>query len=262
MLVVAVIASLVVAAHGHGAVVNPPCVIRSTEPHPHARAAAQPAHAVSPAVWFVSQAPQRCGPQLEALERRCSRPATECRVGHGLVPGAWRRRQTLWSQRPSMLLYATALMLLRSSLPVPLKRCRGVRPYAGFSNGCAVGCDACDGSSRGPIPSSYKATTVPPTGIGRNKVGPNGVVCKSSNGVEPTICDPALRTINQNATCGGEDDWYYFSPWRARTVCTEALAPLAAHRGPTRTHVQHRTFANDVWLTCDLYADVQRELLQ
>ena len=84
-----------------------------------------------------------------------------------------------------------------------------------------MGCDACDGSSRGPIPSSYKATTVPPTGIGRNKVGPNGVVCKSSNGVKPTICDPALRTINQNATCGGEDDWYYFSPWRARTVAQQ-----------------------------------------
>ena len=25
----------------------------------------------------------------------------------------------------------------------------------------------------------------------------------------------ACSTININATCGGEDDWYYYSPWRA-----------------------------------------------
>eukprot|EP01043_Picozoa_sp_COSAG02_P046544 COSAG02_NODE_4364_length_5447_cov_19.656694_3_plen_172_part_00 len=119
---------------------------------------------------------------------------------------------------------------------------------AGFSNGCAVGCDTCDGNSRGPIPSSYKTKTVPPTGVGRNKVGPNGVVCKSSNGVKPTICDPELRTVNQNATCGGEDDWYYFSPWRARTA--------AQHKNP------HALSPDVARLTCVVCADVQRELRQ
>lgn len=87
-----------------------------------------------------------------------------------------------------------------------------------FSNGCAVGCPKCDGSSRGPIP-GYKGgpPTNPPTGIGRNKVGPNGVVCspEESTGVKPTMCDPNLRTVNRAATCGGPEDWYYYSPWRA-----------------------------------------------
>jgi len=31
----------------------------------------------------------------------------------------------------------------------------------------------------------------------------------------PTICDSKHRTINIDAPCGGPDDWYYFSPWRA-----------------------------------------------
>ena len=91
-----------------------------------------------------------------------------------------------------------------------------------FSNGCAVGCDECDGSSRGPIPGvGTGPNTSPPTGIGRNKVGP-GVVCKKSNGVEPTMCDPEHRTVNQGAACGGPSDYYYYSPWRAR-----------AHRPPS-----------------------------
>merc|ERR1712070_348076 len=83
-----------------------------------------------------------------------------------------------------------------------------------FSNGCAVGCDHCDGNSRGPIPGTHGPATDPPTGIGRNKVGPNGVVCKESNGVKPTMCDPSLRSVNQQAECGGAEDWYYYSPWR------------------------------------------------
>ena len=29
------------------------------------------------------------------------------------------------------------------------------------------------------------------------------------------MCDPALRTVNRNASCGADDDWYYYSPWRA-----------------------------------------------
>ena len=29
-----------------------------------------------------------------------------------------------------------------------------------------------------------------------------------------TVCDPAKRTVNTGATCGADDDWYYYSPWR------------------------------------------------
>merc|ERR1711924_274159 len=40
-----------------------------------------------------------------------------------------------------------------------------------FSNGCAVGCPKCDGSSRGPIPGTGNGSaTNPPTAWGRNKV--------------------------------------------------------------------------------------------
>jgi len=90
-----------------------------------------------------------------------------------------------------------------------------------FSNGCAIGCDVCDGSSRGPVPNCGNDPTAPcpaqknQTGTGRNKVGPNGVVCSESNGKKPTLCDPVLRTVNTGAKCGAENDWYYYSPWRA-----------------------------------------------
>ena len=80
----------------------------------------------------------------------------------------------------------------------------------------AVGCDTCDGSSRGPIPNQEGPPTDPPTGIGKNKVGPNGVVCApaAATGIKPTMCDRELRTINVDEECGGPTDWYYYSPWR------------------------------------------------
>lgn len=87
-----------------------------------------------------------------------------------------------------------------------------------FSNGCAVGCPACDGTSRGPIPGPGDGpATAPPTGIGRNKVGPNGVVCAASEstGAQPTMCDAEQRTVNVHAECGSDEDWYFYSPWRA-----------------------------------------------
>jgi len=57
----------------------------------------------------------------------------------------------------------------------------------------------------------------PPTAWGRNKVGPNGVVCKpeEATGATPTMCNPDHRSINRDAECGGPTDWYYYSPWRA-----------------------------------------------
>ena len=29
------------------------------------------------------------------------------------------------------------------------------------------------------------------------------------------MCDPAVRSVNTGAACGAEDDWYFYSPWRA-----------------------------------------------
>ena len=105
------------------------------------------------------------------------------------------------------------------------------------SNGCAVGCPRCDGTSRGPIPGTGdKPPTVPPTGIGRNKVGPNGVVCtaEEGTGIKPTMCDPALRTVNVHAACGGPEDWYWFSPWRrpGAAPVIDACGVAGGHRPP------------------------------
>jgi hypothetical protein len=33
-------------------------------------------------------------------------------------------------------------------------------------------------------------------------------------GINATICNPEHRTYNINATCGGPDDFYFYSPWR------------------------------------------------
>jgi len=69
-----------------------------------------------------------------------------------------------------------------------------------FSNGCSIGCPECDGTTRGPIPDKDKF---------RKKMD----VC--GRGYNATICDPALRTVNTNVRCGADDDWYFYSPWRA-----------------------------------------------
>eukprot|EP01065_Artemidia_motanka_P022808 TRINITY_DN269_c2_g1_i1.p1 TRINITY_DN269_c2_g1~~TRINITY_DN269_c2_g1_i1.p1 ORF type:complete len:539 (+),score=158.47 TRINITY_DN269_c2_g1_i1:54-1619(+) len=69
-----------------------------------------------------------------------------------------------------------------------------------FSNGCTIGCDVCDGSTRGPIPDR------PPM----NRKMP---ACNKT--VEATLCDRELRTVNVDVECGAWNDWYYYSPWRA-----------------------------------------------
>jgi len=78
-----------------------------------------------------------------------------------------------------------------------------------FSNGCALGCDTCDGVSRGPIPTSKDP-------YWHRKFN----LCNVTEEVA-TICDPALRTVNTGVECGADDDWYYYSPWRA-----PGLAPV------------------------------------
>merc|ERR1719326_808501 len=83
-----------------------------------------------------------------------------------------------------------------------------------FSNGCAIGCDACDGSTRGPIPSfNCNLTDCVPTGK-PIEFGPKAPIC-GSKAMNATLCDPQLRTVNTAAKCGAPDDYFFFSPWRA-----------------------------------------------
>ena len=39
--------------------------------------------------------------------------------------------------------------------------------------------------------------------------------CAAPHPVYPRLCDPRARTANTQAECGGKDDLYFFSPWRA-----------------------------------------------
>ena len=69
-----------------------------------------------------------------------------------------------------------------------------------FSNGCSIGCPECDGTTRGPIPN------IP-------EFAKKMDVC--GKGYKATICDSKYRTVNTGAKCGADNDFYYYSPWRA-----------------------------------------------
>ena len=106
---------------------------------------------------------------------------------------------------------------------------------AGFSNGCAIGCKTCDGFSRGPIPwGSFKND---PFWDRKFNLCPVGAPNSTQVAGKPTatICDPKLRTLNVNATCGAKDDWYYYSPWRgALPRCP--TAPPRPRPSPSPAH--------------------------
>jgi len=69
-----------------------------------------------------------------------------------------------------------------------------------FSNGCSIGCPECDGKTRGPIPNEPQYA---------HKMDVCGL------NFTATVCDPGHRTVNTGAECGAEDDFYFYSPWRA-----------------------------------------------
>ena len=107
-----------------------------------------------------------------------------------------------------------------------------------FSNGCTVGCERCDGTSnhvghgnqtfvyRGMSPEEVtrRNLTIEPwapapgdmvlnaTTAAGVEIKPN---CAAPHPVYPRLCDPRARTANTQAECGGKDDIYFFSPWRA-----------------------------------------------
>lgn len=92
-----------------------------------------------------------------------------------------------------------------------------------FSNGCAIGCDACDGNTRGPIPAfdckaggnKANCDLVPSPDNDHMKFGPKAPICNASQSMKATMCDPAQRTVNTGAVCGSAEDYFYYSPWRA-----------------------------------------------
>jgi hypothetical protein len=81
-----------------------------------------------------------------------------------------------------------------------------------FSNGCAIGCKTCDGSSRGPIP--WGSFAKDPFWSRKFNLCPVGAANSTQKAGVPTatLCDPAKRTVNTAAKCGAPDDWYYYSP--------------------------------------------------
>lgn len=100
-----------------------------------------------------------------------------------------------------------------------------------FSNGCAIGCDECDGSTRGPIPSFECVKGQDPSSCDMVPVkkphpiqfGPQAPICgpkapaprAKGNSMNATICDPKLRTVNTGVECGSPEDYFFYSPWRA-----------------------------------------------
>lgn len=100
-----------------------------------------------------------------------------------------------------------------------------------FSNGCAIGCEECDGSTRGPIPSfqciegqdAHSCDVVPLKKPHTITFGPKAPICgpdapeprAAGTSMNATICDPAQRTVNTGAECGSAEDYFFFSPWRA-----------------------------------------------
>jgi len=85
-----------------------------------------------------------------------------------------------------------------------------------FSNGCAIGCDQCDGSTRGPIPAFSGEPLKPIPGhidSGTKKLVSSEPIC-GAKALNATVCDPRQRTVNTGAECGSADDFYYYSPWR------------------------------------------------
>lgn len=80
-----------------------------------------------------------------------------------------------------------------------------------FSNGCTIGCESCDGDTRGPIPNA----PCPKPDDGKTMCARKMPACKTGALYNATNCDSRTRTVNTDVECGAEKDFYYYSPWRA-----------------------------------------------
>ena len=105
-----------------------------------------------------------------------------------------------------------------------------------FNNGCDISCDECDGRTGQVVHPKFKWTGTGPApdwedpthGIvpdtthkaidhGARPDDPNSQrlsICKKPKR-NATICAPELRTVNPNAPCHSETDYFQFAPWRA-----------------------------------------------
>lgn len=154
------------------------------------------------------------------------------------------------------------------SRPLTRKICM-LRQCFWFSNGCAPGCERCDGSTRGVVPKFEQVSgekcgpangTCPPRpgttwrpvpgakdgnhpGAPQHTCGPKKneacpvaktPVCHG-NKMVATNCDPRTRTVNRGANCGAPDDWYYFSPWRKPGAAPVIDVWQVSHYSPLTT---------------------------
>ena len=78
-----------------------------------------------------------------------------------------------------------------------------------FSAGCAIGCKACDGVTRGPIPNVPCANPPTPGQLCAKKEP----VC--DDGLKAPLLPKEARTVNTDVEDGAVNDWYQYSPWRA-----------------------------------------------
>jgi len=79
-----------------------------------------------------------------------------------------------------------------------------------FSSGCSIGCDKCDGQTRGPIPGYPCQNLNNKSEMCAKKMS----VCEEGKNTKPTIPKEA-RTVNTEAQDGADNDFYQYSPWRA-----------------------------------------------
>ena len=78
-----------------------------------------------------------------------------------------------------------------------------------FSAGCSIGCNLCDGITRGPIPNIPCKRPGDKTEMCARKMS----VC--DDGMKAPTLPREARTVNTDVEDGAEKDYYMYSPWRA-----------------------------------------------
>ena len=113
--------------------------------------------------------------------------------GHGALVNPLSRnaidRSLPWSQRTPRS-PCTCANTTAGSAPAPGAGCDNAQACYWYSQGCTIGCPSCDHVN------------------GRLQEDLCGL------GVKATLNDPALRTVNRNATAGSIYDIYRHNPWR------------------------------------------------
>jgi hypothetical protein len=81
------------------------------------------------------------------------------------------------------------------------------------ANGCGIGCDRCDGVTRGPIPTNLTGRCVDtfssPPQYNASRPCAKMPACAIDPAAAPaTNCDPSTRSINRAARCGAATDYW------------------------------------------------------